>query len=177
MKRSDILRSGAGAAVMAVAGQARADTQIGANMSTIPGDLQKTIEQYHRAQKEFVKGNPRPFKDLCSHADDVTIAGGMSGVQKGWAEVAKRYDWASARFASDDDERHTESISLVATPGLAYAVDIERSQVRVTGSAEVRPLALRVTTVFRRENGQWKLVHRHADPHVDVQPAAAMLRK
>ncbi|HEY5853855.1 MAG TPA: hypothetical protein VIW24_07330 [Aldersonia sp.] len=27
--------------------------------------------------------------------------------------------------------------------------------------------ALRVTTVFRRENGQWTVVHRHGDP---VQP-------
>jgi ketosteroid isomerase-like protein len=147
-------------------------------MPTLSSDLQKAIEQYRRAQKEFVRGNPGPFKEICSHADDVTIAGGWGGVEKGWAaQVEKRYDWASARFASDDDERQTENISLVATPEMAYAVDIERSKVRLAGSSEVRALALRVTTIFRREDGQWKLVHRHADPLVDVQPAASILRK
>jgi ketosteroid isomerase-like protein len=147
-------------------------------MPPLPSDLLKTIERYRNAQKEFVKGNPQPFKDICSHADDVTIAGGWGGVEKGWAaQVEKRYDWASARFASEDDDRQTENISLVATPELAYAVDIERSKVRLAGSGEVRALALRVTTIFRLENGQWKLTHRHADPLVDVQPAASILRK
>jgi len=168
-----------GTASMAMVGPARTETrEIGARMPTLPSDLQKTIEQYRLAQKEFVKGKPQPFKDICSHADDVTIAGGWGGVEKGWAEqVEKRYDWASARFASGDAERQTENISVVATPDMAYAVDIERSKVRLAGSSEVRALALRVTTIFRRENGQWRLVHRHADPLVDIQPAASILRK
>jgi ketosteroid isomerase-like protein len=28
----------------------------------------------------------------------------------------------------------------------------------------MKALELRVTTTFRRENGEWKIVHRHADP-------------
>ena len=147
-------------------------------MVTLRDDFDKAIEQYHQAQKEFVRGNPGPFKTLCSHADDVTIIGGWGGVEKGWAaEVEKRYDWASARFASDDDERRVENISTVVSPELAYTVDIERTKVRLAGTPEIRPMALRVTTIFRWENGQWKLVHRHADPLVDVQPAAAIVRK
>jgi hypothetical protein len=66
-------------------------------------NLQKTIDQYRLAQKEFVKGNPTPFKEMCSHADDVTMVGGWGGFEKGWAaQVERRYDWASARFAIFD---------------------------------------------------------------------------
>lgn len=142
------------------------------------GDLQKTIAQYHLAQKEFVKGNPQPLKDVCSHSADVTVLGGWGGLEKGWAEqVEKRYDWASARFSSDEDQRQIENISLLVTPQMAYSVDIERSKIRLANSQDVRSLALRVTTVFRLENGDWKVVHRHADPLVDVQAAAAITKQ
>jgi ketosteroid isomerase-like protein len=53
---------------------------------------------------------------------------------------------------------------MVVTPELAYTVEIERARTRVGGGAELVPVAIRVTSVFRREDGQWKVVHRHADP-------------
>jgi hypothetical protein len=59
-------------------------------------DLQQKIAQYHLAENQFQKGNPQPYEDLCSHADDVTIFGGFGGFEKGWAQqVEKRYDWAA----------------------------------------------------------------------------------
>jgi len=147
-------------------------------MVTLRDSFHNAIEQYHQAQKEFVRGNPQPFKAQCSHADDVTIIGGWGGIEKGWsAQVEKRCDWASARFATDDDERRVENISTVVTPEMAYTVDIERTKIRLSGTQEVRPMALRVTSIFRQEDGQWKLVHRHADPLVEVQPAASIVRK
>jgi len=140
--------------------------------------FREALEDYHRAQKEFVRGNPQPFKDICSHAEDVTIVGGWGGIEKGWsAQVEQRYDWASSRFATDDDQRQVENISTVATRDMAYTVDIERTKIRLAGTQEVRPMALRATSIFRREDGKWKLVHRHADPLVEVQPAASIVRK
>jgi ketosteroid isomerase-like protein len=147
-------------------------------MDALPEDLQVILEQYRRAQKEFVRGNPEPLKAICSHADDVTIIGGMGGAEKGWARVEKRYDWASSRFATnDDDGRQNETISVVASPDMAYAVEIERSKIRLAGSNEIQDQKLRVTTVFRREEGQWKLTHRHADALIEVQEPASSLRK
>lgn len=43
---------------------------------------------------------------------------------------------------------------------LAYTVWIDRGQVRVAGRDEISPMALRVTYIFRREEGTWKIIHR-----------------
>ncbi len=57
-----------------------------------------------------------------------------------------------------------ENVSTVVTSELAYTLEIERYRARVGGGAEVAAVAVRVTTAFRREDGMWKVVHRHADP-------------
>ena len=49
---------------------------------------------------------------------------------------------------------------------LAYTVSLEHTTASVNG-AEPRPYVLRVTTIFRREDGEWKVVHRHANAAVD----------
>ena len=46
---------------------------------------------------------------------------------------------------------------------VAYSVDIERSGGRFDNAPEVREAPLRVTHLFRREEGRWRIVHRHAD--------------
>jgi ketosteroid isomerase-like protein len=52
---------------------------------------------------------------------------------------------------------------VVAISGdLAYTVGVEQVQVRVDGGAPIL-MRLRVTHVLRGVNGQWWLVHRHAD--------------
>ncbi|HVQ06026.1 MAG TPA: nuclear transport factor 2 family protein, partial [Burkholderiaceae bacterium] len=56
---------------------------------------------------------------------------------------------------------------------------IERTHVAV-GDIPAQPWALRVTLVFRRQNGRWLLVHRHADPLVEgirVEESAALARR
>jgi ketosteroid isomerase-like protein len=55
----------------------------------------------------------------------------------------------------------------------AYLLAIERTTASMAGS-EPTPYMLRSTTIFRRENGQWKIVPRHADP---IDEAAAVLAR
>lgn len=44
---------------------------------------------------------------------------------------------------------------------MAYTVAYEHNTVAVDG--EPRTYTLRVTQVYRREGGEWKLAHRHGD--------------
>jgi len=145
-------------------------------MASVPEALKQAIEQQHSAKNEFLKGNVLPWKKMCSHCDDVTIVGGWGGYERGWSEqVEKRYEWAAARFL--DGDVHFENLSLVVTAELAYSVDIERSKVRLSGTEDVVPMALRVTTIYRLEDGLWKVVHRHADPLLAIQGAASVIQK
>jgi ketosteroid isomerase-like protein len=47
---------------------------------------------------------------------------------------------------------------------LAVVVEVEHGEAKFGGADALSPAALRVTSVYRVEDGAWKLVHRHADP-------------
>lgn len=64
-----------------------------------------------------------------------------------------------------------------ATPDLGYIVEIEKYNAKLIGREDVVSVALRVTSIFRREDGTWKLVHRHGDPVTAIQPADSIIQK
>jgi ketosteroid isomerase-like protein len=69
-----------------------------------------------------------------------------------------------------------EEVSRLVTAELAYLVEVEHYETKVGGSAETTAVSLRCTTVFRREAGGWKIVHRHADPITATRPAESVAR-
>ena len=59
-----------------------------------------------------------------------------------------------------------------ASGDLAYTVGYEHASFSMDGGP-VEPITLRVTHVYRREDGEWKIVHRHADaPPTGQLPSA-----
>jgi len=65
-----------------------------------------------------------------------------------------------------------ENVAKFSAHDLGYIVEVERFDARVGGREDMARVALRVTTIFRREDGIWKLVHRHGDPMVStIDPA------
>ena len=132
------------------------------------------LEEYHRAGLEITNGNPSVYKALYSHQDDVTLANPFGPPARGWTEVDATLDRAAAHYR-DGEIVGFDRVSAVFTPDLAYVVEIERYRARVGGAAELTPVAIRVTTVFRREAGAWRVTHRHADPITTSRPAASVV--
>jgi ketosteroid isomerase-like protein len=62
-------------------------------------------------------------------------------------------------------------------PELAYIVEIERDRVKVGDADAFAASSLRVTSIFRREDGEWRLVHRHADPITAPRPIESVLER
>ena len=138
-------------------------------------DFDQVVEQYHRALGEFMKGNPEPAKKLFSHRDDVALGNPFGPFARGWKQVVETMERAASNYR-DGDATSFENVAKCVTSDLAYIVEVERLRSKVGGQADVAPLALRVTSIFRPEDGVWKIVHRHADPITTVQPAQSVLR-
>ena len=135
--------------------------------------LEDAIEASHRALQAIIRGDVEPFMALYSDTDDVTIgnpfgpfAHGRSATRAAGARAAENYtDGAIIAF---------ERIATHATDTLACVVEVEQFSVRLAMAAELASVALRVTSLFRREPGGWRLVHRHADPITSGRPAASV---
>jgi ketosteroid isomerase-like protein len=139
-------------------------------------DVDELIEQFHLAQGEVVKGNSEPVKRLVSHREDVTLANPLGPPVRGWEQVAEATDRATSQF-TDGQIVGYEIIEKYVTPELAYVVEIERGEAKVGGREQSTPWALRATMIFRPEDGEWKVVHRHADPITTPQPAESVIKE
>jgi len=140
----------------------------------LASDLTKFIEQDHLALDAFVKGDPEPLKNLYSRRDDVVIANPFGPPAKGWEKAAETMDRAATNFR-DGEVTGFQRISEYATADLGYVLEIERFRSKIGGGDKLVPFALRVTTIFRREEGAWRIIHRHADPITSARPAAAIV--
>jgi ketosteroid isomerase-like protein len=120
------------------------------------------LEEYHRAGLEIMNGNREVYKTLYTRRDDVTLANPFGPPARGWSEVSATLDRAATNYR-DGEVVGFENVSTVITPELAYTVEIENYRARVGEGADVTGIAVRVTTVFRREDAAWKVIHRHAD--------------
>ncbi len=139
-------------------------------------DVDELIEQFHLASDEFLKGNPEPVNKLWSRRDDVTLANPFGPAVRGWDEVAKVTEHAASQVR-DGELVSVEIVAKHVTAELAYVVEIERPKAKIGGSEDITPFALRVTMIFRPEDGGWKIVHRHADPITTPQPAESVIQE
>jgi ketosteroid isomerase-like protein len=139
-------------------------------------DVHELIEQYHRTQREFLRGNPEPVKNLFSRREDVSLANPYGPPVRGWEKVAKTLEHVSS-LRSDGTFLGWQIVAKYVTAELAYVVQIERAEAKIGAREDITPYAVRSTMIFRPEDGEWKVVHRHADPITTPQPAESVIQE
>jgi len=70
-----------------------------------------------------------------------------------------------------------EPVAKYVSSELACVAEVERYRAKVGGREDISPMALRVTSILRSEDGTWKVVHRHADPITTPQPAESIIQE
>jgi ketosteroid isomerase-like protein len=118
---------------------------------------------FYAALNRMANGDATSLADIWSQGGDVTTMHPIGGREVGWERVRDSFRKV-AEIASEGRVRLDDQIVGV-TGDLAYELGSERGQLKLAG----HPVTIdhRVTNVYRREAGQWKMVHHHTD----VSPA------
>ena len=114
--------------------------------------------------------------ELWSRRDDVTLANPYGSIACGWEQVVEATEQA-ASTSRDGELVSVEILAKHVSPELAYVVEIEQAEAKMGEREDITPFALRVTMIFRPEEGTWKVVHRHADPITTPQPAESLIQQ
>jgi len=124
-----------------------------------PRELEEFIARCEQGLRHQVRGDSAPFLDMWSKADDVTILGAIGSYARGWQDVkthllaaARTLQWTSVSV---------ERLTTIEADGIAVAVALEHMARDAGGEGDHR--TLRVTHAYRQENGNWRLVMRHAN--------------
>jgi ketosteroid isomerase-like protein len=139
--------------------------------------FQDFLPTFEQGTTGFLNSDATLWLANASQSDQASIMGGWGAYEQGWDEVGPHYEWAVQRFLPSGAKVEVEYLAMKVSGELAYTVAIERSTVRLAGQEQPAPMALRVTHIFQRENGGWKLLHRHADPMLEKTAPDTMLEK
>jgi len=122
-------------------------------------ELRAFVDRCHAAITKQSQGHPEPFLELWSHAGDVTIMAAIGGYQVGFDAVRELLTAASK--TQQFDGWRAENVATVLAENLAFTVELEHYT--HADDREDKAMTLRATQIYRREDGQWRVIHRHGD--------------
>jgi hypothetical protein len=96
-------------------------------------EVERLIERFEGAAREFSRGDPAGVKALYSHAADVTLANPFGPAVKGWSEVSAALDFASSRF-SDGDVEDFRTVAAYESSDLVTVLGTERWKAKIGGA-------------------------------------------
>ena len=119
------------------------------------------IARLHAAMAKVANGDISGIVALYTHSDEASSFYGWGGYEKGWQAVSNRWSWAGQQFKGGTVSY--QNVTTVVTAELAYTTDIETFKARMEGMDQPTQWSNRVTHIFRLEDGEWRLTHRHGN--------------
>ncbi len=110
-------------------------------------------------------GDAAPRRAIWSSNDPVTVLGAWQSAT-GQHELSDLFGQLEAAF-SNCTSYAFDIIAADVIGDMAYTVGYEHTQASV--NQEPRKYSLRATQIYRREDGEWKVAHRHADTVPEVE--------
>jgi ketosteroid isomerase-like protein len=136
---------------------------------TAENEVLAASRQFYAALNSVVNGDAGPMGAICSQGADATTMHPIGGRQVGWDQVSE--SWRQVAVIASAG-KVTLADQLIRTIGdVACELGTEHAVMTLAG----RPVRaeVRVTNIYRRESGAWKLVHHHSDASPEMQGAAA----
>jgi ketosteroid isomerase-like protein len=133
-------------------------------------DFVTSMKQRHaQAERALLNGRSEPYMAMWSTRDPVTVMGAMGRdvTTSGWEGVSQALKLVASRNSNCTDYLF-DVIAAEVFGDMAYIVGFEYFTSSFRGGPP-SPRTFRVTHIYRRENGDWKMAHRHADAVSDSE--------
>lgn len=126
-------------------------------------DFDTFLDIRRQAAEAYVNGKVGPLDRLAATACPASFFPPHGGREEGADRVADVYARDAISFV-EGGETTLEILHSDSVGDLAYWTGLQHARVRLNGQDEPVEMHLRITELFRHEDGAWKLIHRHADP-------------
>jgi len=113
----------------------------------------------HEAERSLHNGDAGPRRALWSRNEPVSVLGAWRNAN-GQQELDELFSSLAKSF-SDCTSYALELLAYDVVGDMAYTAGFERTSASVDG--QPRSYTLRATQVYRREQGEWRVAHRHGD--------------
>ena len=122
--------------------------------------LQDAQAGFYAALNEMFTGNVDPMLAVWSHANDVTYMGPGGEKQVGWQELEPIWREHAAMKLGGNVEPRGESMFESEDIGIYQNEEYGEN---TNAKGKVESVSIRATNVFRKENGEWKMISHHTD--------------
>jgi hypothetical protein len=126
---------------------------------TVVDGVDAFLAKVAAALTEQAQGHPEPFLALWSHTADVALMAAVGGYETGYDDVSATLTEASK--AQNFQSREAKRLLAHFTEDFGVTVEIETLKRQIDGKPA--DMTLRAAQVYRRVNGEWKVIHRHGD--------------
>ncbi|MFJ7158786.1 nuclear transport factor 2 family protein [Streptomyces sp. NPDC101118] len=113
----------------------------------------------YEAEVALHNGDAGPRRALWSHTEPVSVLGAWRNAI-GRDELDALFTGLADSFSDCTSYRY-ELQAYDVRGDMAYTIGLEHTSASVDG--EPRSYTLRATQIYRREDGTWRVAHRHAD--------------
>lgn len=126
---------------------------------TAEDEVRAASADFYAALNRMVNGDARSLGDIWSHSATVTTMHPIGGRDVGWDQVGKSWEQV-AQLCTDGQVTLSDQFVQVAGDA-AYELGVEHGKFTLAGQPVTGEC--RVTNIYRRESGTWKVVHHHTD--------------
>ncbi len=127
-------------------------------MSTLD-EVREASKQFYAALNRMANGDASSMADIWSHSESVTTMHPIGGRQVGWDAVKGSWEQVAQLAAGGQVEIKDQLIH--STQDMAFETGIEFGQLKLAGQQAT--IDQRVTNIYQREAGAWKVVLHHTD--------------